>query len=401
MPRELRRFIRPGDGVLPGQACAEPQTLVEALVEQRAWYPGASVFLGVNYSGIVRPEHADSLRLASYCGIGHNRALADAGVLGIHPVPYSRLGPMIRSGAIRCDVVLVQVSRPNSRGEYSLGLAADYLIPALETARAVIGEANDQVPWTRAEKFLRREDFALVVETSRAPAAPPPAKPGALEAAIARHAAAFIPEGATLEFGIGTLPDAVCSALVGRKGLKIHSGMIGDGAAGLLRNGIAKGADCALLIGTRKLFDFARDNPAIRLRSCEYTHDAGVLARIQSFIAINSAVEVDLAGRANSEVARGSYVGAVGGAPDFTHAANRSQGGLSLLLIPSNRIVGALAGPVTLPETDAGIVVTELGAADLRGCDLRERARLLAAIAAPEARAALERREGSQSNRRL
>ncbi len=375
--------------MLPGQACAEPQTLVEALVEQRAWYPGAGVFLGVNYSGIVRPEHADSLRLASYCGIGHNRALADAGVLGIHPVPYSRLGPMIRSGAIRCDVVLVQVSRPNSRGEYSLGLAADYLIPALETARAVIGEANDRVPWTFSEKLLREEDFALLVESSRAPAPPPAPKRGELEMAIGRHAAQFIADGATLEFGIGALPDAVCAALADRRNLKVHSGMIGDGVAGLIQRGIVTGADCALLIGTRKLFDFARDNPAIRLRSCEYTHDAGVLARIQSFIAINSAVEVDLAGRVNSEVARGSYVGAVGGAPDFTRAANRSQGGLSLLLIPSNRIVGALAGPVTLPETDAGIVVTELGAADLRGCDARERARRLLAVASPQSRAAL------------
>src|SRR6185436_13772140 len=210
MPLDLARFIRPGDGVVLGQACAEPRALSEALVAQRAAFSGASLFLGVNYAGIVRPEHADHLRLSAYCGAGHNRALADAGVLDIHPHPYSRLAGMIRERRIPCDVALIQVSPPNARGEYSMGLAVDYLPPAIETARAVIAEVNDRVPWTHTEKLFRREDFALLVGSSREPAAPPPARMGDTEAAIARHAAAFIPEGATLEFGLGVLPDAVC-----------------------------------------------------------------------------------------------------------------------------------------------------------------------------------------------
>ncbi len=157
---DLTSVIGPGDGIIIGQACAEPQTLVEALVAQRAALSGCRVFLGVNYSGIVQPPHADHLGLASYCGIGRNRALSDAGVLKILRVPYSRLGPMIRAGDIRADVVFVQVSPPNSRGEYSLGLAADYLIPALEVCRVVIAEVNDQVPWTYSEKILHRKDIA-------------------------------------------------------------------------------------------------------------------------------------------------------------------------------------------------------------------------------------------------
>jgi hypothetical protein len=116
---DLARVIRPGDGIVCGMACAEPQTLTEALVAQRAAFSGATLFLGVNYSGIVKPEHADHLRLTSYCGAGHNRALADAGVLDIHPHPYSRLGALIRTRAIPADVVLVQVSPPNAKGEYS------------------------------------------------------------------------------------------------------------------------------------------------------------------------------------------------------------------------------------------------------------------------------------------
>src|SRR4051794_4006939 len=122
---DLASAVRPGDGIVIGQACAEPQSLVAALVAQRERLSGCRVFVGTNYSGILRPEHADHLRLSSYCGIGQNRGLADAGALDILPAPYSQLGSLIRSGRIPADVVFVQVSPPNERGEYSLGLAAD------------------------------------------------------------------------------------------------------------------------------------------------------------------------------------------------------------------------------------------------------------------------------------
>jgi acyl-CoA hydrolase len=371
----LTGIIRAGDGVILGQACAEPQTLTEALVAQRAAFSGARLFLGVNYAGIVKAEHADHLRLSAYCGAGHNRALADAGVLDIHPHPYSRLAALIRARKIPCDVALVQVSPPNARGEYSMGLAVDYLPPAIETARAVIAEVNDRVPWTNTEKLFRKQDFTLVVESSREPATPPAARAVETESAIARHAAAFIPDGATLEFGLGVLPDAVCAALSDRKGLKIHSGTIGDGVIELIRSGVVDQVVCGQLIGTRRLFDFARENPAIRMRSTEYTHDPRVLASLQRFVAINSAIEVDLTGQVNAEVAKGSYLGAVGGALDFIRAAGNSPGGVSLLLLPASRIVKTLSGPVATPRSEAGVIVTERGAADLRGCTLNERIR--------------------------
>jgi len=381
---DLARFIRPGDGIVAGQACAEPQTLMEALVAQRAAFSGASVFLGVNYAGIVKPAHADHLRLSSYCGAGHNRALADAGVLDIHPHPYSRLGSLLRSKTIPSDVVLIQVSPPNARGEYSMGLAVDYLPPAIETARAVIAEVNERVPWTHTEKLFRKENFALLVESAREPATAPPMRAGEAEAAIARHAAAFIADGATLEFGLGILPDAVCAALAGRKSLKVHSGTVGDGIVDLMKTGAVVSADCAMLIGSRKLFDYARGNSAVRLRSTEYTHDPRVLGALAKFVAINSAVEVDLTGQVNAEVAKGSYLGAVGGALDFIRAASFSPGGVSLLVLPAARIVRALSGPVSTPRSEAGVIVTERGAADLRGCTLNERMKRMLSISALE-----------------
>jgi acetyl-CoA hydrolase len=374
---DLGSVIRPGDGIVWGQACAEPQTLVEALVSQRRDLGGVGCFLGSSYSGIVKPEHADRLRLSSYCATGSNRALAEAGVLDILPAPYSQLAGLIREGAIKADVVMLQVSSPNARGEHSLGLAADYLVPALDVCRAVVAEVNEQVPWTHGERVLRKEDFDLLIETNRAPAAPPARAPGELELAIARNALPFIPHGAVLEFGIGVLPDAVCALLGRHEGLRVHSGTVGDGVVEL----VASRIDCAMLIGSRKLFDFARRNDRVRLRSSEYTHDAAVLARQPRFVAINSAVEVDFTGQVNGELAGGNYVGAVGGALDFVRAANQSPGGCALTLLPAARVVEKLSGPVSVPRGEAGIVVTELGAAILRGCTLRDRERRLRAIA--------------------
>jgi len=378
---QLSQWIRPGDGVVFGQACAEPQSLVEALVAQRAAYSGATLFMGVNWSGTVKPEHADHLRLTAYCGSGHNRALANAGVLDIHPHPYSQLGTLIRNRRIRADVVLVQVSPPNARGEYSLGLAAEYLVPALESCRAVIAEVNSRVPWTHSERLLKKADFAAVLESSREPVAFPYGSAGALEQAIARHAAPFIADGSTIETGLGALPDAVLRLLGDRRNLRIHSGSLGDGLVELMQRGVVLEAQGGTLMGTRKLFDFARENPALRLRSTEYTHNPRVLAQIERFVAVNSAVEVDYTGQVNAEVARGSYLGAVGGALDFIRAANQSPGGVSLMLLPAARIVEQLQGPVATPRSEAGVIVTERGAADLRGCTLRERIERMRKIA--------------------
>lgn len=377
---QLAQWIRPGDGVIFGQACAEPQTLVEALVAQRAAYAGATLFMGVNWSGTVKPEHADYLRLSAYCGSGHNRRLADAGVLDIHPHPYSQLATLIRQKKIKADVVLVQVSPPNAKGEYSLGLSAEYLVPALEVCRAVIAEINDRVPWTFSDRLLKKSDFTALIESSRQPVALPYGAPGPRELAIARHALAFIPEGATLETGLGALPDAVLQLLGERKNLRIHSGSVGDGVAVLMEKGVVVDVQGGTLMGTRRLFDLAHENPRLRLRSIEYTHNTRVLAGIERFVAINSAIEVDTTGQVNAEVAKGSYLGAVGGALDFVRAANHSPGGVSLMLLPACRIVEKLQGPVATPRSEAGVVVTERGAADLRGRTLRERENLLRGI---------------------
>jgi acyl-CoA hydrolase len=371
---DLATWVRPGDGIVWGQACAEPQTLVEALLEQRAGLSGCGAFLGSSYSGLVRPQHADHLRLSSYCGTGANRALADAGVLHILPVPYSQLGALLRGRRIACDVVFVQVSPPNRQGEYSLGLAVEYLAPALAAARAVIAEVNDRIPWTYTDPLLRRDDFDALIETSRPPVYVAYDPPGERERGIARHAAGLVPEGATVECGIGALPNAILAALRG-KAARYHSGVICEESRNLSVHCLG-----GVVIGTQALFDWVRENEDVRLVSSDITHRGQTLARIERFVAINSAVEVDLTGQVNGELARGSYVGAVGGALDFVRAANQSPGGLSIIALPASRIVERLSGPVSIPRGEAGVVVTEHGAADLRGCSLAERERRLRRI---------------------
>jgi acetyl-CoA hydrolase len=372
---DLASVIRPGDAIMWGQACAEPQTLLEALVSQRSRLGAVGCFLGSSYSGIVKPEHADHLRFSSYCGTGTTRALADAGVLEILPTPYSQLGTLIRGRQIRCDVVMVQVSPPNAHGEYSLGLGVEYLAPALHVARAVIAEVNQRVPWTHTEPLLRDRDFALKIETSRNPVEVS-YRLDEVARRIGENAAPFIPDRAVLECGIGNLPNAVLAALKGRRGLGIHTGAVPDAATELDVTSCIGGA----LIGTSGLFEWARDNPRVGLRSSDYTHGAATLGRLERFVAVNSAVEVDFTGQANGELAGESYVGAVGGALDFVRAANQSPGGISIMVLPARRIVERLAGPVSVPRSEAGIIVTEKGAADLRGCSLQERERRLRGI---------------------
>ena len=234
---------------------------------------------------------------------------------------------------------------------------------------------------------------------------PATSAPGYLEDTIGREAAELIEDGSTLQIGIGTIPDAVLAQLRDRRDLGVHSGAIGDGIAALWEAGIVTNARKAIdigvsitgsLIGGGRLRAFAHMNSALEMRGAEYTHAPDVLGRIDQLVALNSAVEVDLSGQVNSEVARGAYVGAVGGIVDFLRAAASSKGGRPIVALPStsgdhSRIVTRLSGPVTVARSDPVIVVTEHGRADLSGLSLRQRARSLIAIAHPDHREALER----------
>lgn len=404
---DLSGLIRPGDAVLWSQADAEPVVLTRALAAQRAAVGGRfTVFPGIALSDALAPEQADCIDFVSYCGTGRNRALAKAGVLDILPCHYSEFPPMIRSGALKVDVLMLQLAPPDEQGRYSLGLAHEYLVAAIDKARVIVAEVNDQCPWTHGERYLREEDLAAVVRTSRPPLESPKVEPSPVEDAIAGHVAGLIQDGATLQFGLGAIPEAILSRLGDHRDLGVHSGTIGDGVARLVEAGVITNARksidpgvivTGMVMGSRRAHAFVHRNPLVRFRGTDYTHGPDVLARIDRFAALNSAVEVDLTGQINAELVGGAYVGAVGGALDFLRAARRSPGGLPVVALPStaganSRIVARIgAATVSTPRSDAGIVVTEHGVADLRGLTLRQRVARMIAIADPAHREQLER----------
>ncbi len=404
----LQALLRPGDTIWWGQAMAEPLTLTRALVEHRhaiARGGRLRIFASYGASDTLLPGHADVFDFGGCIAGGTHRRLAAAGVFDIYPGHYSQVPGFIRAGVLAADVALVQVSPPDEHGRHSLGLIQEYLPAVLEKARVVIGEVNPDIPWTQGDAYLKAGDFALLVDAEHAPLDAERADPGPVEQAIARHIASRIQDGATLQVGIGKIPEAVLSLLHDRRDLGLHSGAAGDGIVPLAEAGVLtnarKGRDAGvnvtgILMGTDVLRRWAHRNPALALRGTEYTHDPEVLASLNQLVAINGAIEVDLTGQVNAEVAGGAYVGGVGGAVDFLRGAARSRGGLPIVVLPATargatRIVAQLSGPVSTPRSDAGLIVTEHGVADLRGQPLSRRVQRMIDIAAPEHRADLAR----------
>jgi len=414
----LARYIRPGSLVAWGQGCAEPLTLADLLAAQRRELGGVRCFTGVSSSAAVSPEHCDHLSFSSYTAAGANRALSKAGLLDIVPSHYSQLPYLLSQDPLRVDVLFLALPPAGPDGTFGLGLGADYLTPLIGRGVTVIAEVNDQLPDVGSPRRLSRAEIDVLVPVSRPPADFTERPASDVDKAIAAQVAGLVPDGATIQLGIGSLPAAIVRALRGHRDLGVHSGLITDGIAELMAAGVVTGARKTLdpglvvagfLMGSQVLVKRAAVDKSIQLRDATYTHDPAVLAAQHALVAVNTALEVDLTGQANIEVAGGRYVGSIGGAADFARGAARSPGGLPVLALPStagpsamdpaaaepaaagaSRIVARLSGPAGLARADAGLIVTEYGVADLRGLDLARRRERMIAIAHPAHRAELE-----------
>ena len=403
---DFSALVKPGDRVSWGQCAAEPLELTRELMAQRHRIGGRfSVLLGSTWGDAVLPEHADVVDFRSWTGTGTNRKLADAGALDMICCPYSdfamAFGP---GGANQVDVLLIQLAPKDSNGCYSLSAAHEYLGPLVDSARVVIAEVNAAAPWTHGERGIRDEDLDFVVHTDRPLPESPRAAPSETDLAIASRIAEFIDDGATLQLGVGAVADSVLSKLQDRRHLGIHSAAISDAVASLIEEGVITNSRktrdvgttvAGILMGGARLNAHVHRNPHVQMRAISYTHSVHTLAALDGLIAINGAIEVDLTGQVNSEVARGRYVGGVGGAADFIRGARLAKGGLSIIGLPSragghSRIVSQLQGPVSTARCDVGLVVTEFGTADLRGASLSQRVQRMLAIAHPDDRAKLE-----------
>ena len=396
----LADALRPGIEVYaPG--CAGHSRLFED------WLQGAPErSAGVRYSGIHIPTvnrfdfaglHPQARMRGIFLGPDWRRAW-EAGQFDYLPISYSAAWQWLASEA-RFDLALVQVAPPDAEGNCSLGLACDFTPAAWPRARRVLAHVNPAMPATGGPSIPWARIDAVVEAPAPLLEAPDPAADAALDA-VAAQVAALVPDGATLQLGLGRLQSAVLRQLDGRRDLRIHSGMVSDGLLGLLDSGALAGhagaVTAGVALGTTELYRRAAGR--IAFREVGHTHDNGVLRAIPKLHAINSALSVDLLGQFNGDCLGGRLVGGLGGLPDFLRGARQSPGGRGIVALPAStprgkpRIVPLLEdGPVSLPRIDADVVVTEHGAADLRYLDTHARAQALIAIAAPEHRDELGR----------
>lgn len=397
-PIDFAGLIRAGDLVVCGQATAEPLTLTAALMAQAAGLPPFRLMVGPVFSDTFATPPRN-VSFVSYGVIGNARKLARAGRLDVVPSNYSAFCADFATGRHRADVVLVQLAEAPD-GRLNASLSCDYVIDAARRARVVIAEINPDAPFTFGAEWPDDIPIHHRVIASRPPLELPSGGLDDVSRQIAANAAGLIADGATLQFGVGKIPDAILSSLAHARDLGIHSGLINDAVVELIERGVVTNARNGIdpgvtvtnqLIGTQRLYRFAHRNKSVRMQPAAYTHDHGVLGRISRLTAINSALQVGLDGSVNAETLNGVAIGAIGGQLDFVRGANASPGGRALIALPAtapdgaSRIV-ARVETVTTPRADVDAIVTEWGVAELRGCSLAERARRMIAIAAPEHR---------------
>ena len=416
MPRDFRRSslaeavgrLRPGMKVLLPPGCGEPRALVAEVCRQSDRLADLTFLHGIHLGDYPwgRPEHA-SLRCATWHMSPRLDDARSRGRVEFVPIRYFDLVTEFNAGGHWApDCVFIQTAPPDANGYVSLGLSVSVTLPAARSAPLVIAQVNPNMPRTLGNGFLHRSQVDVWVELDEPLYEYPPTPVGDVERAIGQHVAALVPDGATVQVGVGAIPQAVLEALVHHRDLALHSLLV-DSAVMLVERGAVTGArkrvhrgrlDIAEAMGTRTLFDFVRDNPIVNMEPSSWTHDPGVIGDHDRFVAVNSALEIDLTGQVTAESLGPRQVAGIGGQFDFVLGASRSGGGLSVIALPSTGRSGAVSrivprltpgAAVTTPRYVADWVVTEFGAARLTGLGESERATALTAVAHPSFRAAL------------
>lgn len=397
--------IRPGDRVALAGSSGEPTALLDAWRADPDRTRQLSI-LSLAVAGLNRFDVGHWHESATVTGLFMPPACADARLSGRYrwlPLSYGGVVRHLAEGREPIDIALVQLSPPGPDGSHSLGLSAEFMPQLLDRASRVLGIVNHAMPFVWNAPTVRADRLHALCEVDHPLT---PYEPGEVDPAsdrIARLIAGLIPDCAALQVGIGKVPAALSSALQDHSRLRIQSGMIGDGFRELAEAG-ALDPDwlhqgCAM-VGGAPLYAWAADRSDFSIAGCEVTHDPHRLAAIDRFVAVNSAIEVDLFGQCNLEYVGGKPVSGPGGAPDFARAAKLSPGGLSIVALPATASRGAASrirarltqpGIATLAKTEVDAVVTEHGIADLRGLSLDERADRLIDISAPPFREDLAR----------
>jgi acyl-CoA hydrolase len=401
-PDGITRHVRPGDVVVVGQVLGEPTVLVQELIKHAGQLDGTRLFVGMSLTGVMT-RVPDNIGLVSSVAISPNAGLIASGRMELVGCHMSQLPWLLTEGPFKADVALVLVSPPDADGYCSLGPQSDYGWHAVQSAREVLAEVNENVPVIAGDTRVHVSRLAYTIRTSRPLPEYQRATPTDLELRIAANVAPYIRDGSCLQIGIGRLGEAILQAVADRRDLGVHAGMVGDTILELMRDGVItnkrKPNDTGVtvagsILGSSRAVSLAARNSSLRIVSIAQTHDPARIEALPDYVCVNSALEVDLLGQVNVETAGGRYVGAIGGSVDFLRAAMRSPGGRSVVALPTATSHGA---PRVVPRVetvsalgaDVDLIVTEYGVAEVRGVSSAERARRIIEVAAPGQREAL------------
>ncbi len=401
------KAIKAGNRVVVGHAYGQPQHLIDALAANKDDYQEVEI---VHMTSVSPAPHCNPEMLGHFIHnsffVGVNsRTAVNEGRAKYTPCFFHEIPHLFTSGVLPVDVTLCQLSPPDDKGYCSFGISVDYIKPATEVSKIVIGQINRFTPRTLGDCQIHISKLDYIVEHDEPLLELPPAKNSStIETDIGRNCAELINDGDCLQLGIGAIPDAVLAFLEHKKDLGVHTEMFSDNAVDLVEKGVITGARkninpgkmiATFLMGTRKLYDFVDNNPMVEMHPVSYTNDPFVIAQNDNTVAINSCLKVDLYGQVASDTIGNMQFSGVGGQVDFVRGAAGSKGGKSIIAFPStagkgkfSRIVPSFDDGtiVTTSRNDVHFLVTEYGIADLRGKSVGERAKQIIAIAHPDFR---------------
>jgi 4-hydroxybutyrate CoA-transferase len=403
--------IRSGDQVFVHGGAATPSVLLEALTARA----GELRDVGITHLHIegpaphLAPEVADSFRHRALFIGANAREAVNSGRADYVPIFLSDIPHLLTSGAYPLDAAFINVSPPDAHGYCSLGTSVDTALSAVQSATTVIAQLNQAMPRTLGDSFVHVDEIDLAVEVDQAPHEHSLPAIGDIERRIGQYVAELVPDAATLQMGIGSIPAAVALALRDKRDLGIHTELFTDPVLDLVEAGAVTGAAkevnrgkivSAFVMGSQRLYDFLHDNPMIEMRPVDYTNDTAVIRRFRRMVAINSALSIDLTGQVSADSIGTRFYSGVGGQMDFMRGAALAPEGRAIIALPAtaagdsvSRIAAVLAPGAGVVTTRAHVrtVVTEYGVAELFGRSVRERASSLIAIAHPDFRDELER----------
>ena len=394
----MRVYIQPG--------CAEPETLVEALMRRGPHVYDVEIvhMMTMGCAPYAAREMAGHFRHNAMFIGGNVRDAINDGRADYTPIYLAEIEELFESGAMPLDVALLELSPPDSHGFCSFGVGVDTSLTAAKCARFTIAQINDQMPRTYGDSFIHVSELDAIVESSRPLCELKKPKISEQQIAVARHVAGLIEDGAVLQTGIGGIPDAVLPFLMDRKDLGVHSELVSDGVIPLIDAGVITGARktfkprkiiVGFVLGTKKMFDFVDNNPIFELHPTAYTNHPASISRNDNMIAINSALQIDLTGQVCSDSIGNQFYSGIGGQVDFLRGAAYSKGGKPIIALSATVKDGNISRIVPMLSPGAGVVtsrglvryvVTEYGVAYLHGKSIRERAKALISIAHPKFR---------------